>query len=209
MQSNKRKVDSPRNYIADINKEIFLLIENSFYVIIYSLVGSLFFEYFYIDAFNLFINGNGGFIGNYLNETFLSNLISKYENISYYSLVFLITIIFLISINFNLKKFIEITKKIRAIFSQKKERNYTDKSEIINEKISLTEYENLKVEEKPNLIVTDNKLEILFRSLSATLKKLGPDDVYEKNAIQDVVKIIKTNSSERYQKLIKNFPANI
>ena len=70
------------------NKEIFLLIENSFYVIIYSLVGSLFFEYFYIDAFNLFINGNGGFIGNYLNETFLSNLISKYENISYYSLVF-------------------------------------------------------------------------------------------------------------------------
>ena len=84
-----------------------------------------------------------------------------------------------------------------------------NKSEIINEKISLTEYENLKVEQKPNLIFSDNKLEIIFKSLSETLKKLGPDDIYEKNAIQDLVKIIKTNSSESYQELIKNFPANI
>ena len=52
-------------------KKIFFLIENTFYIIIYSTLGALFFSYFYKDAFNLYINGNGGFVGAYLNQTFL------------------------------------------------------------------------------------------------------------------------------------------
>ncbi len=137
------------------NKEIFLLIENSFYVIIYSLIGSLFFEYFYIDAFNLYINGNGGFVGNYLNETFLNTLISKYENVLYYILVFLIIIIFFISINFNIKKFIEIIKNIKTVFYKKKEKNYTDRSEIISEYIPQDQIKNLIQEDLP-FIKTEN-----------------------------------------------------
>ena len=65
-------------------KEIFLLIENLFFITIYSLFGSLFFSYFYIDAFTLHINGNGGFVGQYLNKTFLSKLININESISHY-----------------------------------------------------------------------------------------------------------------------------
>ena len=34
-------------------KELFLIIENSFYTIIYSLIGTIFFEYFYKNAFSL------------------------------------------------------------------------------------------------------------------------------------------------------------
>ena len=55
-------------------KEIFLLIENTFFIVIYSLFGSLFFNIFYIETFTLYINGNGGFVGNYLSETFIKSL---------------------------------------------------------------------------------------------------------------------------------------
>ena len=53
-----------------INKKIFLIIESIFYTILYSLFGSLFFSFFYPTAFKLYINGNGGFIGNYLKQLF-------------------------------------------------------------------------------------------------------------------------------------------
>ena len=84
-------------------KEIFLFLENLFFIIIYSVIGSLFFGYFYTDSFDLYINGNGGFIGEYLNSTFLNSLISSNEIISYYILIIAIFILFLISINFNVK----------------------------------------------------------------------------------------------------------
>ena len=59
-----------------INKKIFLIIESIFYSILYSLVGSLFFSFFYPVTFKLYINGNGGFIGTYLNTTFLNTLVN-------------------------------------------------------------------------------------------------------------------------------------
>ena len=58
-----------------IRKEIFLLIKNTFFIVLYSLIGSLFFSTFYKESFDLYINGNGGFTGNYLNKTFLINII--------------------------------------------------------------------------------------------------------------------------------------
>ena len=78
-----------------IKKEIFLFLENLFFIIIYSIVGSLFFSYFYADSFNLYINGNGGFVGKYLNGTFLNSIISSNEIISYYILVLIIFALFL------------------------------------------------------------------------------------------------------------------
>ena len=54
-------------------KEILLIITNTFFIIPYSLVGSIFFSFFYKDNFILYINGNGGFVGNYLNESLLEN----------------------------------------------------------------------------------------------------------------------------------------
>ena len=47
------------------SKLFFLIIENIFFAIIYSIIGTLFFAHFYSEAFTLYINGNGGFIGNY------------------------------------------------------------------------------------------------------------------------------------------------
>ena len=88
-------------------KEIFLLIENTFFIILYSVVGSLFLSFYYKNNFTFFINGNGGFVGNYLNESFLGNLVNSNQNFFYYLLVLFTFLIFLVSINFNSKGFFQ------------------------------------------------------------------------------------------------------
>ena len=78
------------------NKEFFLIIENLFFSVIYSIFGTLFLAYFYSNDFVLYINGNGGFIGSYLNSTFLNSLIQINASIVYYILITLIFVLFLI-----------------------------------------------------------------------------------------------------------------
>ena len=72
------------------SKKIFLLITNLFYTVLYSLLGTLFFSTFYTNSFWLPINGNGGFIGKFLENTFLISLINLNHKISYYILIIII-----------------------------------------------------------------------------------------------------------------------
>ncbi len=136
--------------------EFFLIIENIFYAIIYLIVGTIFLAHFYSDSFTLYINGNGGFIGFYLNQTFLNKLILINESLFYYVLIIINLFLFLISINFQPTKFYEIIKKLFFIFDKKKKRNYTDKSELINEYIPQDEIKNLIQEDLP-FIKAENK----------------------------------------------------
>ena len=129
-------------------KNFFLLIKNIFYSIFYSIFGSLFLNHFYNTTFALFINGNGGFIGNYLNENFFKSLIIVNENIFYYFLIVLIIIFFLLSINFSLNKFYNFFRNIK-LFNFKKNQNYTHKSEVINAYIPQDEIKNLIQEDLP------------------------------------------------------------
>ena len=101
-------------------KEFFLLIENIFFTIIYSLFGSLFFSHFYPTSFNLYINGNGGFIGTYLDQTFFKELILINEVFFYYLLIIVNLTLFLISLNFHPLKFYQIIKNTFLIFRKKK-----------------------------------------------------------------------------------------
>ena len=126
-------------------KELLLIITNTFFIILYSLAGSIFFSFFYKSNFVLHINGNGGFVGNYLNENLLENMIQSYENIFFYFLILLTLTIFFFSINFNLNNFISFIKKI---FS-KNDKNYTNKNEVINEYIPQDEIKNLIQEDLP------------------------------------------------------------
>ena len=130
-------------------KEIFLIIENSFFIILYLIFGSIFFSFFYKNAFTLYINGNGGFVGNYLSNLFSNNVNSSYENIIYYALILLISLFFLISINFNVKNFISSLNKIYIFLFKKKNKSYTNKNEIINEYIPQEEIKNLIQEDLP------------------------------------------------------------
>jgi len=131
-----------------LSKDVFLVIENIFYSILYIILGSSFFNHFYDSTFILFINGNGGFIGSYLNENLFIKLINLNETISFYFLTILIFGLFLLSVNFNLKKNYYFLRKIISIFSNKKQ-NYTDKSEVINEYIPQEEIKNLIQEDLP------------------------------------------------------------
>jgi len=131
------------------SKEFFLVIENLFFTVIYTIFGTLFFTFFYSETFTLYINGNGGFVGNYLNQTFLKSLILINEIIFYYVLIILNIFLFLVSINFHPIKFIELVKKINRMFAKKEMKNYTDKSEIINEYIPQEEIKNIIQEDLP------------------------------------------------------------
>ena len=128
-------------------KNLFIFIENTFFIILYLIFGSLYFSHFYHTNFVLYINGSGGFIGNYLNNSFLSYLINFNEDISYYILILIILTLFLISINFNLKKIWNYLKLFFNLFN--KDKNYTNKNEIINEYIPQDEIKDLIQEDLP------------------------------------------------------------
>ena len=129
-------------------KKILFVIENVFYIVIYSALGAFFFNHYYKDAFKLYINGNGGFVGKYLNETFLSLIIKANESISFYILILVILFFFLLSANFNIKSFILIVKKIHGLF-KKEDKNYTNENEVIKEYIPQDEIKNLIQEDLP------------------------------------------------------------
>jgi S-DNA-T family DNA segregation ATPase FtsK/SpoIIIE len=144
-----------------IKKEFFLIIENIFFGILYSIFGTLFLTFFYSQDFTFYINGNGGFVGNYFNQTFLNSLIQINENIFYYSLILLVIFLFLISINFRPIVFYNNIKKIISFLTKSKIKNYTDKSEIINEYIPQDEIKNLIQEDLPFIKAedkTENKI---------------------------------------------------
>ncbi len=139
-------------------KEFFLFFENTFFVILYSLVGSLFFDLFYRQTFNLYINGNGGFIGSYLSQTFLKDIIYSYENFFYFFLISIIIFLFLVSINFNYKNFIFFIQKITKSIFNKNIKNYTNKNEIIEEYIPQEKIKNLIQEDLPFIKAETNQV---------------------------------------------------
>ena len=144
------------------SKDFFLFIENNFFTILYLIFGTLFFGYYYSDTYSLYINGNSGFVGKYLNQSFLESIVSINDKISFYILILITLILFLISINFNLKIFFKFIKKTLNFFNKKNNQNYTDKSEIINEYIPQDEIKNLIQEDLP-FIKGENKSEIKIK----------------------------------------------
>ena len=97
-------------------KSFLIIIENFFFIILYTLLGSLFFTVFHNESFWLTINGNNGFIGNLFEESFIINLININQTISYYLIIFVIFMLFLKSINFKVKFLIQIFKRILGLF---------------------------------------------------------------------------------------------
>ena len=133
------------------SKEIFIFLENTFYIILYLIIGTLFFNsFYYSDIFTIYyLNGNGGFVGNYLSNNFIGDLISINQKFSYYILIILILIFFLLSINFNVNTFLLIIKTIFNKILKNKNQNYTNKNEIISEYIPQEEIKNLIQEDLP------------------------------------------------------------
>ena len=139
------------------SKDFFLIIENIFFSILYSISATLFLTHYYPEIFTLYINGNGGFVGNYFDQTFLKSIILINESLSYYILILLTLIIFLISINFSLRKFSGFIRKVFNLFKKNNNKIYTDKTEIINEYIPQDEIKNLIQEDLPFIKSENNR----------------------------------------------------
>ena len=154
------------------SKEFILIIENIFFTVLYCIFGSLFLTHFYSNAFTFYINGNGGFIGDFLNQTYLKQILLINSKLAYYFLIILILFLFLKSINFNPVKFYKLILKFLNLFKKKEEKNYTDKSEIISEYIPQDEIKNLIQEDLP-FIKAENKKDskIKFKLPSIDLLK--------------------------------------
>jgi DNA segregation ATPase FtsK/SpoIIIE, S-DNA-T family len=184
-----------------INKKIFLIVESIFYTILYSLLGSLFFSFFYPIAFKLYINGNGGFIGKYLETTFLSTIININSQIAYYIFAFSILILFLISIQFKINSFYKFIKKIFNFLFSTKEKNYTNENEVISEFIPQEEIKSLIQEDLP-FIKNENKnnnKKTRFKLPSVELLKIPTQKDKEKLKNDDYV------DSEFLEKILLDF----
>ena len=184
-------------------KDFFLFVENNFFIILYLLFGSLFFAHYYHGAYTLYINGNSGFVGQYLNQTFLKSLLLINESIFFYILILINLFFFLTSINFNPKKFFNFVKKIFYLFFKNDNKNYTDKSEIINEYIPQDQIKNLIQEDLP-FIKNENQSEtkIKFKLPSIDLLKIPTKkerENFEKN---------ETHDPEFLEKILMDFGVN-
>ena len=93
-------------------KKLLIILENFFYVILYSLLGTLFLSSYYNTSFSLPINGNGGFVGKMLSKGFLEKIILEGDKISYFILLILVIFLFSLSINFKLKFFLNKLKSL-------------------------------------------------------------------------------------------------
>jgi S-DNA-T family DNA segregation ATPase FtsK/SpoIIIE len=182
------------------SKEFFLFIENNFFTILYLIFGTLFFSHYYSDAYSLYINGNSGFVGKFLNQSFIGSITSNGSKIFYYILILLTSIFFLISINFNPKRFFEFIKKIFEFISNKNNKNYTDKSEIINEYIPQDEIKNLIQSDLP-FIKTDNKSETKIKFKLPDLELLKSPTKKERENLEKN----DSNDPEFLEKILMDF----
>ena len=117
-------------------KKLLILFENLFFIVLYSIVGSLYLSLFYKESFFLSIGGNGGFIGNYLVDSFISEIVNSNEKIFDLSFIFILILLFLLSINFKLYHLVTI----KNFLFKKKLKNETVVNNQNNE-IKLTQNE--------------------------------------------------------------------
>ena len=144
-----------------IDKKVLYIIESLFFIILYSITGTLFFTAFHIETYWLTINGNNGFLGNLFEETFFINLINLNYKLSYIVLILLIFLFFLLSINFRFRSL----KNINVLFTKSKKVT----SESFNENFD----ENIVSEN--NFINNDSRIQENFSfdgNLSTSDKKL-------------------------------------
>ena len=176
------------------NKYFLVIIENIFFTILYSILGSVFLTTFFVDSFFLSINGNGGFVGIFFQNTFLINLINLNKEISFFVLAILVLFIFLVSINFSIKFVINLFKKIFTRINKKDKKdiisNIQQDDEIINEVTQKPTQEDLPFNAK----ISENKYKFKLPSLDflktptkAERNKNQNEDKIDENTLEKIL----------------------
>ena len=123
-------------------KNLIQIVNSFFYMICYSIIGTIFLAQFYEEAFFLIINGNGGFVGSYLYNGIFFEIANLNVEITYYLQLLLFIIFFLMSIKFrlswfsSLKKIFKFNKIIKPVETLKFENEVSEIQNNIQETFS-------------------------------------------------------------------------
>ncbi len=79
-----------------INKKFIVIIENTFFIILYTIFATFFFSIFHKETYWLIINGNNGFVGDLMSETVIADFLKINKTVSYYLLIFFILFFFFV-----------------------------------------------------------------------------------------------------------------
>ena len=176
------------------NKHFLVIIENIFFTILYSILGSVFLTTFFVDSFFLSINGNGGFVGIFFQNTFLTNLINLNKEISFFVLLILVLFIFLVSINFSIKFIINLIKKIFTRITKQDKKDIISDIQHNDEKI-IEDTQKLTQEDLPfNAKISESKYKFKLPSLDflktptkAERNKNQNEDKIDENTLEKIL----------------------
>ena len=148
-----------------INKRLVIVIENIFFVILYIIIATSFFSIFNIDSYWLIINGNEGFVGDFISKTFVADFLKINEKISYYFLILLTLLFFLLSSNFKISHIYKIFLFFKKIFLSKEKKIKSDESLEKNNLINTNSVETRHQEDlfnnyKKNNSINDFKIKL-------------------------------------------------
>ena len=181
-----------------VHKKNIILVDNLFFCIFYVLFGSLFFSYYIDQSFFLTINGNGGFVGIFLKESFLKSVLEINENIFYYILIAITLVFFLISINFKVSQIFLLLKLIKIFFKDKKKEQTGEKNLFNDNIINSEEDQKIRVQDSlpfDQKVNTNNK-----KFLLPDLKLLSSPSKNEK-----IAKKNEDINEEFLEKVLKDF----
>ena len=175
------------SFVTGINifktKKLLLLLENFFFIVLYLITGSLFLSLFYNESFLLSINGNGGFLGDYLKNLFINYEIIT-DNFFYFICIFLTILFFFISIDLNIKKIVNLILNLKNIGGKTLDKNN------FKNNTTQTEYMDENLLKKDNRVQEDlpfnkakNNLNTSFKFVLPKLNVLNLPD--EKEKIKD------------------------
>jgi len=149
-----------------INKKLTIIIENIFFIILYTVVATFFFGIFHKETYWLIINGNNGFIGDLMSETIIADFLKINKTLSYYFLTFFILLFFLLSSNFKISLILNLFSLIKKLLSSKnyssiKQENIFKESTIAENTKESPIQEDLFANSKSNLIDVKIKLPLI------------------------------------------------
>ena len=121
-----------------LKKNLIQIVNSLFYIVFYSIIGTIFLTQFYNEAFILIINGNGGFVGDYFYNKIFFKIANLHLELSYYFQLLLFIILFFLSINFKL----DWLSNIKKIFEGKRTISLNETAKI--EKESFVKTDNIQ-----------------------------------------------------------------
>ena len=165
------------------NKNLILIVNCLFYIICYSVIGTIFLSQFYKEAYFLIINGYGGYVGNYFYNEIFFKIVNLNAEIYYYALLSIFIILFLISINFKLNwltSFKKLLKNKKNIIPNEKAK-YNEEDIVISEDVqeSFSFINKNKQIKSPKSIFKLPKLELLEETKTKNKKNTLRSDINE------------------------------